>query len=173
MSQISRLPVREVMRKDLATLSPDDTVQAAIDLFEDLRIGGAPVVDGGGKLVGVLTLFDVAQTDRVREPDAESSGDFDMIEPADETRFDESDPDEIVGLKEDYSPAVAGRVLVSDWMTREVVTVPPAATLAKVCRLMVDRHIHRVFVAEDGKLLGVVSSFDVVRCVAGTPRIRA
>jgi len=51
-------------------------------------------------------------------------------------------------------------------MTREVVTVPPEATLREVGQILLDRHIHRVIVAEDegGKKrpLSVISATDIV-----------
>jgi CBS domain-containing protein len=51
-------------------------------------------------------------------------------------------------------------------MTPKVISVAPDAAIEEVCRVMIEEHIHRVFVAEKGKLLGVISSFDVVRHVA-------
>ncbi len=169
MTDISRLTARDVMRTEVATLFADDTIDAALALFEDDRIGGAPVIDAGDRLLGVLTLSDLVRTERVeRERAAERVGTVDLVEPADESDPDESDPGELIIDKADFSPEALGSERVGDWMTREVVTVTPDTPLAKACGVMVDQHIHRVFVAEGGKLLGVVSSFDVVRCVAET-----
>ena len=51
MPQIFRLSARDVMQKDVATLSADDTLETALALFEEARIGGAPVIDAERRLV--------------------------------------------------------------------------------------------------------------------------
>lgn len=57
-------------------------------------------------------------------------------------------------------------LLVGAVMSREVITVPPEATLREVALILLDRHIHRVVVAEDegGKKrpLSVISATDIV-----------
>lgn len=162
--------VGEVMRKDVMTLAPDDTIERALEVFEDLRIGGAPVVDVLGQLLGVLTLSDVTQSERLSDGRAgPRTRGFESSDPVGEELVDELDPDEVFFLKEDYSAKLLGRDLVGDWMTRAVVTVTPGTPLDDACRTMVERQIHRVFVQESGKLVGVVSSFDVVRHVARAP----
>jgi CBS domain-containing protein len=53
-----------------------------------------------------------------------------------------------------------------EWMTKEVVTVPPTASLEDAARLLQQKHIHRVVVAEDdGKgliPLAVLSASDII-----------
>jgi CBS domain-containing protein len=160
------------MRTDVATLSSDDTIEAALTLFEESGISGAPVL-ANGRLVGMLTLADVSRPEHLRGGRLETRGEREYSEPVGEESLDELDPEEVVYLKEDYSPEVLGRELVGDWMTTGVVSVAPEASLAEVCRMMVEKHIHRVCVTEGGRLLGLISSFDVVRHVARAGRARA
>jgi CBS domain-containing protein len=171
MPDIIHLCARDVMRTQVVTLSPLDSIHSALATFEDHRIGGAPVTDEDGKVVGVLTLSDVARTehlsgDRIRP----ERGTFEMSEVAGEEDLEESDPDEVFFAKNDYSAEVAGEDRVGDWMTQRVVTVAPQDRLSAVCAKMVKHQIHRVFVVDDERVVGIISSFDVVRCVAGTPR---
>lgn len=167
MTQLARLKASDVMRRDLATLSPDDSIETAIETFEDSRIGGAAVVDSSGHLVGVLTLSDVARTDHVRGGRvAVQSGGYELSEPVGEEQVDELDPCEVFFSKEDYSAGTFDRQRVADWMTRGAVSVAPDTSLREVCKAMLARSIHRVFVTDGPKLVGVISSFDVVRCVA-------
>ena len=51
--------------------------------------------------------------------------------------------------------------LVKDWMTREVVTVSPDASLPEAHRLMSDNNIRRLPVLKGGRLVGVVTRGDV------------
>lgn len=56
---------------------------------------------------------------------------------------------------------------VTAYMTTDIVSVEPGALLTDVARMMVDAHIHRVFVAdEDGRPVGVVSATDVLAALA-------
>jgi predicted transcriptional regulator len=62
---------------------------------------------------------------------------------------------------------------VQDVMTREVVAVGPDDTLEHVVHLMVLEHVHRVLVLDRADhLLGLVSSMDVLREMAGLSRRR-
>jgi len=174
MRNVATLTVREVMRRRVTQLSPDDTIESALRLFEESSISGAPVVDLSERLVGVLSLSDVARSEHLDgDRVATQRGDYAMSEPVGEELLDELDPEEVFTLKEDYSPEILGRERVADWMTTDVVTIAPGASVAEACRRMIERQIHRVFVVEGGRLVGLLSSFDVVRAVAGmTPGAR-
>ncbi|MBZ5202818.1 CBS domain-containing protein [Planomicrobium chinense] len=50
--------IEEIMKTDVYTLHPDQTVQDVVDLFEEKRIRHAPVVENG-KVVGVVTERDL------------------------------------------------------------------------------------------------------------------
>lgn len=159
----------EIMKTKVAHLSPSDSIEAAVALFEELRIGGAPVVDGAGRPLGVLTASDIAQSSHVRSGRIETDhSDFVLAEPY----GDEEDSEDVEELeaemleKEGYSPGVEGGDTVGDWMSTEVITVAPDASLKTVCRAMIAHRIHRVFVVERKKLKGVITSYDVVRWVA-------
>lgn len=51
--------------------------------------------------------------------------------------------------------------LVQDWMTRDVVTITPDATLPETHRLMAEKRIRRLPVIKDGRLVGIVTRGDV------------
>ena len=50
--------IEEIMKTDVYTLQPNQTVQDVVDLFEEKQIRHAPVVDNG-KVVGVVTERDL------------------------------------------------------------------------------------------------------------------
>lgn len=52
------LKVSEVMEKDVKTLSPNHTMNDALDLFREKHISGAPVVDGD-TLIGIISMQDL------------------------------------------------------------------------------------------------------------------
>jgi acetoin utilization protein AcuB len=57
--QLSRLTVREIMTPNPVTISPDDTIGTAAQLMLKYMIGGLPVLDHGGRLVGIITESDI------------------------------------------------------------------------------------------------------------------
>jgi len=71
-------------------------------------------------------------------------------------------------LAEDYVKT-HGRT-AKDVMTRPAVTVDEATDLKEVARLLESKHIKRVPVVRDGKLVGIVSRADIIRglIVSGT-----
>ncbi len=51
--------VGEIMTTDPLTVSPDDTIGRAAQIMLQHRIGGLPVVDHHGALVGIITESDI------------------------------------------------------------------------------------------------------------------
>ncbi len=56
---LSEIKVKDIMSTDLVTITPNDSVEKAALLIMDNKIGGLPVVEEGGKFVGVITQSDV------------------------------------------------------------------------------------------------------------------
>jgi CBS domain-containing protein len=59
-----------------------------------------------------------------------------------------------------WSPTTAGQV-----MTKPAVTVSPNDSLQRVCELMYNRRIHRVVVAENKKIVGILTTMDILRAI--------
>lgn len=59
----------------------------------------------------------------------------------------------------------ADRLTAADIMTREIVAVSPELPIAEVAETMREQHIHRVLVIEDRELLGVLTTFDLLRAL--------
>jgi len=51
------LTAREIMTEELVTISPESSVQEAIQLLLSREVSGLPVVDGEGQLTGIITEF--------------------------------------------------------------------------------------------------------------------
>lgn len=167
MTQIGRMKARDIMKTDVARLEASAPITEAIRMLEDLEITGAPVVDAAGRLVGVLSARDVTRSEHVRAGRiTPQRGEFAMGGPIESETDEENDEDLILG-REDFSPVMNGEDTVADWMNPNVVTVDPDNSLKTVCRRMLAEHVHRVIVAKEQKLMGILTSFDVVRLVAG------
>lgn len=160
-----QLRARDLMRRDVVSFGPETPIEEAITTFEDLHISGAPVVDALGALVGMLSAADVMRIEHVADGRLETGrGDPTMSYADDEG--DLFDPEEVILIRDDYSPQVRGAETVGDWMSAGVVSVAPDDSIKKVCRAMVKGSFHRVCVVDKDKLVGIVTSFDVVRAVS-------
>lgn len=59
MDDTDRLPrLADIMARNLVTFSPDDEILKAMDTLITRRLSGAPVLDAGGALVGMLSKKD-------------------------------------------------------------------------------------------------------------------
>jgi acetoin utilization protein AcuB len=56
---LEKLKVKDVMTKKLLTITPTDTIEKAAMIMMEKKVGGLPVVDENGSLVGILTEDDV------------------------------------------------------------------------------------------------------------------
>jgi len=66
-------------------------------------------------------------------------------------------------LVEEWAPQMG----VETVMSRDVETVPRHRTVADAARTMIDKGIHHLVVTERDQIVGVVSSFDLLRHLAG------
>ena len=62
------------------------------------------------------------------------------------------------------------RLTAMDVMTRELVSVSPNLPIADVAQTMREHHVHRVLVIEDRELLGVLTTFDLLRALTQAAR---
>ena len=51
--------VRDIMTPDPVTLTPYDTIQDALLLIQNMKVGALPVVDKEGKLTGIISVRDL------------------------------------------------------------------------------------------------------------------
>ena len=155
---MSKTPhVKDLMNPDIMTVADDMTTNELARYLIEREISGAPVVDSEGHLIGVVSMTDIGRN--VAEPsDDESSrgssfyGDI----AADLTLED---------LGQRY---VEERVVtVRDVMTPVIHHVPATASVAEAARLMVDQHIHRLIVTRGKEPVGIITSLDLLKVVAG------
>ena len=66
-------------------------------------------------------------------------------------------------LVEEYAPELGVTAVMND----KVITAAASDTLVDAARAMLDAHIHHLVVVDDGDVTGIVSSFDLLRELAG------
>jgi CBS domain-containing protein len=156
--------IADIMQKKVKTISPDRTLPELERELLRWRIGAMPVVERGGKLVGIVSRSDV-----VRQLCLERS----LGEAMADAYRDQTDASFVAQSQAAIAGEIGRRMenlRVRDVMIREVLTIPPELPVEKAAQLLIERRIHRLpVVDEKGKLVGIVSSLDFTRLVAETP----
>lgn len=168
---VSRLGAQEIMSAPVKSVEVGTSLADAMELLTDERISGLVVTSTAGKAVGVVSLSDIVGHLAGLERGTVGLGGFYFQTSALDGR-QQVDP---TVRTEDED--VLDRTLVEAVMTPELVGVPRDATVQDVVRTMIDRSVHRVLIldgADEGpdgpRVLGIVSTMDVVRALAGSPR---
>lgn len=149
----SELTVRDIMRRDVPPVGPDDSVAYVARVMANRRLAGVPVV-ADGEVIGIITEADLVQ--READVDAPTPVPFlDAIFVADAGHLYEDEVRRAL--------AVNARMLMSSPVTN----IRDDATLSEVATVMVDRHM-KVLPVLDGRnqLVGVVTRADLVRVIA-------
>jgi CBS domain-containing protein len=148
--EISQLRVSDVMTSPVMTLGPHLTAREAARMLDKHRISGAPVVDKRRRVLGVVSQSDLihqeSESGSVRElgefiTDVEDYRDLDRL------------------------PAERWSTHIERLMTRKVVSVELDTPIAMAATIMRERGIHRLLVTDQGALVGVVTTQDVLRVV--------
>jgi CBS domain-containing protein len=127
------------------TLRPEMSISEAVGVFQ--RVGreqgqtvfGMMVTDGAGTLLGLLSIYDILL----------------LLRPKHIHIWGEMEDLEDFGLLESACQRAKG-VLVGDVMTTEVITITPDTHLLLIIDIMIKKHVRRLPVLEDGKILGIV-----------------
>jgi len=152
--------VGDVMTRDVVTLSPEMTLAEMDEVLLSQGVGGAPVVEND-RLVGVVSRGDVVRVLYEEQVQAQRVSDF----------YTSPFPIPIPSLKllARDSRKIADSMIktrVRELIARNPIAVAPQDDVRSVARLMVDEGIHRVPVVDLERLVGIVSSLDLVRLVA-------
>lgn len=176
------LTVKDIMQKDVVTVSPDTTARYLAKLLADEEITGVPVLDANDALVGVVSSTDLVrlaadesgvdvravglerEVDPVLDPDVVDED----AQEADPYGFflPEDFPFSGQRLLEQWPDSEFDSVLVKDIMTPVSFSVDPDTSVPELCEFLVRGRIHRAVVVDEGRLLGIVTSADVLRAVA-------
>ena len=140
----------DVMTRPAATLRDDASLGDAIKLMLERDVGGLPVVDQFGRLVGMLTEGDLLRRVELGTNAHHRSGWWDFL------RDRAADADEYVRT---HSRAVA------NLMTRNPVSVTEGTPLEDVVELMEKKRIKRLPVLRHDEIVGIVSRSDLLRAV--------
>ena len=140
--------VKDIMTTDLVAVNEDITLRDLIRTFADNEIFGVPVLDKDGYVSGVVSSIDIIKNETSHtfyyDPYMKN---FELSLIEDAKFFDEP---------------------VSKIMSRDLYSVSPDEPIAIMAKIMYDKKIHRLLVTEYNKLVGIVSTFDLLKLLASS-----
>ena len=143
--------VREIMETDVPTVTVADSVETVLHILRDNDLPGVPVVNEGGRCLGIITEEDLVLTDE----------DEDFHMPHYFQLFGGIVFLESVSHWEDRVRK-AFAATAEDMMTADPVTIEPDATVREAAKLIARKKHNRLPVVEHGRLVGVVTRVDVL-----------
>jgi len=126
--------VSAVMTKNVITLNSADNLETAERLFKKHRIRHIPVVSGE-KIIGMLSYTDLL---RISFADA----------------VDDED--------ESVETMVYNMFTIEQVMAKNLISVPSSATIEHVAEILSEREFHAIPVVDNGKLIGIVTTTDLI-----------
>ena len=138
--ELKVIPVKNIMTESVMTVTEEEPVKNAVDIMRRLDIRTLPVVDSEGRLSGIIGIRDIVN--------------YNWNQKRSETRGE---------IKGESNPV---DIKVSSLDKDVVYTVGPQETLNGAFKLMASKKVSALPVVEDGKILGIVTLYDMVELLA-------
>jgi predicted transcriptional regulator len=146
---------KDIMTPHVKSVPENWSLQKFAGFLTDNRISGSTVVDSDNNIVGIATLTDIA--------------DFHMNEvknTADE-RLTPEEQKEARYLRSTFYQGLASmQVEVRDIMSPIVISMDQNTPVDELAQKMIDEQIHRIFIRCGDDVVGIVTTFDMMKLVA-------
>ena len=142
------LLVRDVMRYRVASVTPDDTLKDVANAMFRFRLSALAVVDNDNTLVGVINDRDLIKAALPDYKSLISNLNYSLdVEPFEEL------------LKQE------DKIKVSQLYREDFETTTPDTRIVEVAAMMIFKDTKRVFVVENGNLVGILLRKDIVNMI--------
>ena len=185
------MQIKNLMSEDLITIDKDQNLSDALKLLRKHNVSRLPVINNK-ELVGIISERDIADKLGSSKYESMPASRFhissvmvkEVFTVPQTMQLDEvaklmlekgigsvpvMDDDKMVGIvsKADFVTLAVGiafdKITVKEVMTKDLVEVSPTERLVHARRLMKDSHVGRLPVIDEGKLVGIVTSKDLMR----------
>lgn len=151
----------DYMRREVVSFGPHDSIFDVAEIMSKNNISGAPVVDGR-KVVGMISVSDIVKFMEVKLPESNflSYGSHPESMSMMVAGFVKEGVDFAMELKR------LSKSMVKDFMSKDVTSILPGATIIEVAEQLDKHKIDRLpVIDEDGKLVGIISKTDLLRAL--------
>lgn len=151
------LTAKHVMNPHVLVAKSDWSVNRLAEFFMENCISGAPVQSNAGIPIGVISLTDIVHHETQTERGQQWPHDFYLN--AQDRQYVTRGED--AAFQIEAEPAI----MVRDIMTPTIFQVSEHTTVQRVADMMIKNHIHRVFVTHKDKIVGIISTPDMLKTI--------
>jgi CBS domain-containing protein len=130
------IQVSSLMKSPVLSVDADTHIDKIYQTLVLQRISSVPVLDANGRALGVVSMTDLLRVGRLQ-------------------------PASLAGVQAIDLPAEPAK----EHMHAGIITIAADANVTQAARLMVEKHVHRVYVDDDGRIAGVFSIEEVLAAV--------
>jgi CBS domain-containing protein len=148
---MGELTAKDLMTTEVRPVRAETPLEEVAQVVAEHHVSGVPVVDAEDHIVGILTEADLID-EHARERHIPRMALYDLFPVSEDV------------LKQAYD---SGKKLKArDLLRKQVIAASEETGVRELADMMVMRHINRVPIVRDGKLVGIVSPADLVRALA-------
>lgn len=145
----------EIMTPSIKAVPQSWTMDRLARFLTDNEITGSPVTDETGEIVGIATLKDITEF-RWNASRSESDARMTPEEEHEARRLR-------MAIFEEMGKVP---VEVRDIMTPIVLSVDEQTPVRDIADIMMREHLHRIFIAKDEKITGIVTTYDMLKLIS-------
>jgi CBS domain-containing protein len=149
----------DLMNPGVLTVREDMAVRELASFLLEHEISGAPVEDAQGRLVGVVSMADIAALASGEERGAAAEEGSSFFGPAWDDGLDEED-------MEDLQLDLDG-LRVASIMNPRIYSVREDATVSEIASMMLKGHLHRLLVTREDRAVGIITTSDLLGLLVG------
>jgi len=148
------MKVKVIMTKKVLTVNKNMTVKEFVRIMEENEITGAPVVDDNGNLIGIISVADVIKRSNYVNKELAHCDECMELDPT----------TGLIEIHKYYTDELFEKNIGCLMTPKEkIISVSPDDEVEKAAKVFVDTPVHRLLVMENGKIVGIVSTKDVMK----------
>lgn len=146
----------DIMTPNIKAVPQSWTMERLARFLTDNEINGSPVSDDDGKIVGIATLKDITEFrwSSSRSDMAQASLTLEERKEARRLRL---------AIFEEMGKVP---VEVQDIMTPSVLCVDENTTVKRIADIMIEEHLHRIFVTREETITGIITTYDMLKLIS-------
>lgn len=149
------LTARDIMTPSVKAVPHTWTMQQLSRFLTDNEISGSPVADHDGTIIGIVTLKDIVEFQ------------WNAVGSGPEERLSQAERVDARRLRlRMFQEMSRTPVEVRDIMTPNAISVPLDTDVVAVAQTMMEEHLHRIFVTRGHAVVGIITTYDMLRLVA-------
>ncbi|MCG8671065.1 MAG: CBS domain-containing protein [Pseudomonadales bacterium] len=150
---------KDIMTSEVLSVYEGWSIKRLADFFVKHKISGAPVIASDHSLIGVVSITDIVKFDSLSSDEKAKL----MVENVYPEYLGQNVAQEVFNQ---LAVNADQNCTINSIMTRDVIKADGEAALPEIAKLMDSNKIRRIFVTDEGKIAGVISTGNILRSLS-------